>query len=144
MHAGAPSYCNMRIRKNFKTFLLRAQVMRFASVNKDGFPHVVPVCPLFHENKIYFVTDLGTVKLGNIERRPKVAVVFDHYEPSWRGLKGIMIQGRPKVIRRGDVFYKLRDRLYKKYPPYKKNSPFDVGESVIVEITPRKGFSWQE
>jgi nitroimidazol reductase NimA-like FMN-containing flavoprotein (pyridoxamine 5'-phosphate oxidase superfamily) len=134
----------MRIRKNFKTFILRSQVMRFASINKDGFPHVVPVCPLFYENKIYFVTDLGTVKLANMERKPKVALVFDHYEPSWRGLKGIMIQGKPKIIRRGEDFQELRDRFYRKYPPYRKNSPFDVGESVIVEITPRKGFSWQE
>jgi nitroimidazol reductase NimA-like FMN-containing flavoprotein (pyridoxamine 5'-phosphate oxidase superfamily) len=134
----------MRIPKGFKRFLLRAQVMRFASLNKNGFPHVVPVCPLFYENRIYFVTDIGTVKLGNISRTPKVAAVFDHYEPSWRGLKGIMIQGTTKIIRRGELFYKLRDQLYKKFPPYKKNSPFDVGESVIVEITPRKGFSWAE
>jgi nitroimidazol reductase NimA-like FMN-containing flavoprotein (pyridoxamine 5'-phosphate oxidase superfamily) len=134
----------MRIRQGFKTFMQRAQVMRFASVNKSGFPHVVPVCPVFYENKIYFVTDVGTAKLGNIQRHPRVAAVFDHYEPSWRGLKGIMIQGKPRIIRNGEMFYKIRDLLYKKFPPYKKNSPFEVGESVIVEITPKKGFSWQE
>jgi nitroimidazol reductase NimA-like FMN-containing flavoprotein (pyridoxamine 5'-phosphate oxidase superfamily) len=134
----------MRISKNFKTFIQRAQVMRFASVNKDGFPHVVPVCPLFHQNKIYFVTDMETVKLKNMQRHHKVAAVFDHYEPSWHGLKGIMVQGTPKIIRRGDTFYDLRQRFYRKFPPYKKNSPFDVGESVIIEITPRKNFSWAE
>jgi nitroimidazol reductase NimA-like FMN-containing flavoprotein (pyridoxamine 5'-phosphate oxidase superfamily) len=134
----------MRISKDFKTFVQRAQVMRFASVGRGGFPHVVPVCPLFYENKIYFVTDVGTVKLKNIQRHARVAAVFDHYDPSWRGLKGIMIQGTPKIIRRGDSFYDLRQRFYRKFPPYKKNSPFDVGESVIVEITPRKSFSWAE
>src|SRR5919201_11884 len=132
----------MRVPKGFKSFMLRAQVMRFSSLAKDGFPHVVPVSPVFYENKIYFATDVGSVKLRNIQRNPKVAAVFDHYDPSWRGLKGIMIQGTTKIIARGDMFYKIREQLYKKFPPYKKNAPFDVGETVIVEITPRDAFSW--
>lgn len=104
----------------------------------------MPVCPVFHRSKVYFVTDVGTVKIKNMQRHPKVAAVFDHYAPSWRGLKGIMIRGTPKLIRSGKAFYDLRERFYRKFPPYKKNSPFDVGESVIVEITPRKSFTWEE
>lgn len=134
----------MRISKNFKTFMQRAQVMRVATLAKDGSPHVVPVCPLFHGDRIYFVTDMGTTKFKNMQRHPKVGAVFDHYNPSWRGLKGIMIQGTPKFIRGGDAFYDLRARFYRKFPPYKKKAAFDVGESVIVEITPRKSFSWSE
>ena len=118
--------------------------MRFASINKDGSPHVVPVCPVFYRKKIYFATDTGTVKLRNIKQNPKVAAVFDHYTPTWRGLKGMMMQGKAKIIRRGEIFYTIREQLYRKFPPYKKNSPFDIGESVIIEITPRRGFSWAE
>jgi nitroimidazol reductase NimA-like FMN-containing flavoprotein (pyridoxamine 5'-phosphate oxidase superfamily) len=135
---------SMRISNNFKTFMQRAQVMRVATLGKGGFPHVVPVCPVFHANKIYFVTDAGTAKFTNMQRHPKVAAVFDQYDPSWRRLKGILIQGTPKFIRSGAAFFDLRARFYRKFPPYKKKAPFDVGESVIVEITPKKSFSWQE
>ena len=134
----------MRISKNFKTFMQRAQVMRVATLSKKGFPQVVPVCPVFLNNKVYFVTDMGTAKLKNMQRHRKVAAVFDHYDPSWRGLKGIAIQGTPKFIRSGDAFYDLRARFYRKFPPYKKKAAFDVGDSVIVEISPKKSFSWQE
>ena len=135
---------SMRISKNFKTFMQRAQVMRVATEGKNGFPHVVPVCPVFHNNKVYFVTDVGTAKMKNMQRHPKVSAVFDHYDRSWRGLKGIVIQGTPKFIRGGHAFYELRARFYRKFPPYKKKAPFDVGESVIVEITPKNSFSWEE
>src|SRR5262245_18997534 len=132
----------MAISKNFKTFMQRAQVMRVATLGKDGYPHVMPVCPVLHDDKIYFVTDMGTAKFKNMQRHRQVAAVLDHYNPSWRGLKGIMIRGTATFVRDGDAFYDLRARFYRKFPPYKKKAPFEVGESVIVEITPQKSFSW--
>jgi hypothetical protein len=53
-----------------------------------------------------------------------------------------MAQGKAKLIRRGPVFREVRARLYSKYKAYKSNSPFEEGESIIIEVKPENLFNW--
>lgn len=55
---------------------------------------------------------------------------------------GVMAQGKAKLIRRGPLFLKIRDLLYRKFRVYKSNAPFEEGECVIVEVTPTRLANW--
>ena len=56
--------------------------------------------------------------------------------------RGVMVQGRARVIERGPRFRGLRRRLYAKYPQYPREAALGETDSVIVELTPTHVFSW--
>jgi hypothetical protein len=68
--------------------------------------------------------------------------VADVYKAGWRDMGGVMARGRAALIRRGPRFRKVRGLLYRKFPVYKKNAPFDEGETIIVEVTPTRLIHW--
>jgi nitroimidazol reductase NimA-like FMN-containing flavoprotein (pyridoxamine 5'-phosphate oxidase superfamily) len=123
-------------------FLKSAPVIRVATVDRHGKPHVTPVCHAEVKGKIYWASDPDTEKVANIGRHRSVALVADIYKASWRTMGGVMVQGNAKIIRRGPLFHKVRGLLYRKFRVYKSNAPFEEGESVIIEVTPSRLVSW--
>ncbi len=123
-------------------FLHQQPVIRVATVSRRGRPQVTPVCHVEWRGKIYWATDLDAVKLANINRHRWVALVADVYRSDWRKMGGVMAQGKAKIVRRGPLFRKIRELLYKKFRVYKSNSPFEEGESVIIEVTPSHLIHW--
>ena len=73
--------------------------------------------------------------------RPHITVTVDLYSDYWASLKGVMVQGRAKLIERGPAFQRAKRKLYEKYPQYPEESALEEGD-VIVEVTPRHVFSW--
>ena len=79
----------------------RERVCRVATAGGRGMPHLVPVCQALAGGKIYFAS-------GN---------------DGWKAhLKGVMVQGRARLIPRG--------------------AALDESDSVVVEVTPTRVFTW--
>jgi hypothetical protein len=53
-----------------------------------------------------------------------------------------MVQGKASLIERGPRFRKIRSLLYKKYPQYPSEAALDESDSIIVEVTPTRIFTW--
>jgi nitroimidazol reductase NimA-like FMN-containing flavoprotein (pyridoxamine 5'-phosphate oxidase superfamily) len=123
-------------------FLNAAPLIRVATVNRQGSPHVTPVCHVEFKGRVYWASDPDAIKVANISRRRKVALVADTYKASWRGMGGVMVQGRADIIRNGPLFRRIRSLLYRKFKVYKSNSPFEEGESVIIQVTPSRVVHW--
>lgn len=132
----------MRLKKTETEMIRFARICRAATANRAGAPHCVPVCPLFDDKRIYFSSDMGAKKVRNLRQNPAAALIFDDYTDAWSGLRGVMIQGEAKIIERGPLFRKIRRLLYEKYPQYEAEAPLEEGEAVIVEVTPKRSFSW--
>jgi nitroimidazol reductase NimA-like FMN-containing flavoprotein (pyridoxamine 5'-phosphate oxidase superfamily) len=124
------------------SFLRKAPVIRVATVGSRGRPQVTPVCHVEFKGKIYWASDLDTAKLANLARRRSVALVADVYKAGWHDMGGVMAQGQARLIRRGPLFRKVRDLLYRKFKVYKSNAPFEEGESVIIEVRPSRLVNW--
>lgn len=131
----------MRWNKTERDFAGAARVARLATVDAGGIPHNVPICPLLINGKIYLGTETGAKKVRNVKANPNVSLVFDDYTESWAHLRGLMIQGRARVVSRQD-FRKLRTKMYAKYFQYASAAPLGEKDSAIIEVTPRKKFSW--
>ncbi len=114
-------------------FLRVARVARMATVGPDGSPHVVPVCPLLDRGMVYVATGAASRKVANLQANPRVALVFDDYVEDWGHLRGLMVQGRARLIRRGPRFDELRELFYAKFPQYPDAAPIGRGD-VIVEV----------
>ena len=130
-----------RFTKKLAEFVQFERVCRVATSGAAGMPHVVPVCHALGGGKLYIGSGTGR-KMKNLVENPQVTVVVDVYSDAWSLLRGVMIQGRAKLVRRGPGFRRGRDLLYRKYPQYRREAALSPADSVIVEITPSRVFSW--
>ena len=131
----------MKFNKAEKDFIQSMRVVRVATVDPDGVPHNVPVCPVVNNDKIYFGTERTAKKIHNIKTNPRVTVLFDEYTEAWEYLRGVMIQGDARIVNAAE-FRRLRKQIYAKYPQYESNAALGERDSVIVEVKPGKKFSW--
>ena len=132
----------MRLKKAIANLIERERVCRVATANKTGVPHLVPVCHVLVNGKIYFGSGNDARKVQNLKANPRAAVTVDLYSDDWSNLKGVMVQGTVNLIERGPRFKRIRALLYKKYPHYSEEAALDVSDSIIVEVTPTHVFSW--
>lgn len=131
----------MKLTKQERSFVDTARVARVATVDAGGVPHNVPICPLLHGERIYFATETESKKARNVAAHPQAAITFDDYTEAWEYLRGIMIVGQARVVKPAE-FRRIRKKLYAKYPVYRSMAPIEHGESVIVEIVPRRKATW--
>ena len=132
----------MRMTKATTRLLERERVCRVATAGRRGMPHLVPVCQVVAGGKIYFASGNDGRKALNLAENPQVAVTVDLYSEDWAHLKGVMVQGRARLIPRGATFRRIRVLLYKKYPQYPREAALDESDSVVVEVTPTRVFTW--
>ncbi len=132
----------MRMTKATARLIERERVCRVATAGGRGMPHLVPVCQALAGGKIYFASGNDGRKALNLAQNPQVAVTVDLYSEDWAHLKGVMVQGRARLIPRGATFRRIRALLYKKYPQYPREAQLDESDSVVVEVTPTRVFTW--
>ncbi|HLC40638.1 MAG TPA: pyridoxamine 5'-phosphate oxidase family protein [Methylomirabilota bacterium] len=118
------------------------RVCRVATVGASGMPHLVPVCHVVMNGKIYFASGGDGKKVLNLKANSRLALTVDLYSDDWVQLKGVMVQGKAQLITKGPAFRKIRARLYTKYPQYPEEAALDESDSVIIEVTPTHVFSW--
>jgi PPOX class probable F420-dependent enzyme len=131
-----------RLTRKAAEFVQWERVCRVATCGAAGIPHVVPVCHVLRGGKVYLGSGDDARKVKNIAENPNVTVVVDVYSDTWSLLRGVMMQGRAKIIARGPAFRRVRDLLYRKYPQYPREAALSPSDSVIVEVTPRRVFTW--
>jgi nitroimidazol reductase NimA-like FMN-containing flavoprotein (pyridoxamine 5'-phosphate oxidase superfamily) len=132
----------MRLKKSVAQLVGWQRVCRVATVDSRRRPHMVPVCHVLADGKLFFASGKDARKVRNLRAVPSIAVTVDLYADDWSQLKGVMIQGKAAIIEKGPRFRKLRELLYAKYPQYPEKAALEERDSVIVEVTPTNVFSW--
>jgi PPOX class probable F420-dependent enzyme len=130
------------MNKKVSKLIDRERVCRVATTGADGQPHLVPVCHVLAGDKIYFGSGDDGRKIRNLRDNPHIALTIDLYSDDWSHLKGVMVQGTATIITRGPRFTRARARLYQKYPQYRGDAALTTSDSVIIEVTPRRVFTW--
>src|SRR5207245_1037252 len=128
----------MRMTGAMARLIERERVCRVATAGRRGMPHLVPVCQVVAGGKIYFASGNDGRKALNLAENPRVAVTVDLYSEDWTHIKGVMVEGRARLIARGTAFRRIRARLYREYPQSareaachpKRGAQFDAGNPV--------------
>jgi len=119
-------------------FLRDNEVGRLATISENGLPHVVPVCYIYCSGTLWIATDYGTGKCRNLLSNNKVALVVD---TGYDSNRGILIQGRARIYKRGQEFRKIYAVFYKKFNWVRAN-PWKEGEAPFIKIKPIRKASW--
>ena len=91
---GRTRICSLIVFSPSELEFLRSQrIARLATVGPSGWPHVVPVMYAVTEDGA-FEFDVDGVKLRNLTREPRAAMVVDAMGPK----RGVSFQGRAELI----------------------------------------------
>ncbi|MFH1327334.1 MAG: pyridoxamine 5'-phosphate oxidase family protein [Candidatus Bathyarchaeota archaeon] len=130
--------------KTVEDFLLNGRILRMASVNKDGSPHIVPVWYLYENGKFYFTTNVNHVKVKNIKNMNKVAFTID-VGKGYSDLKGVIVHGIAKVTLEPEFFTDKFNKIISKYVGdlnHRVAKELLTMDNCVIEITPYKKISW--
>jgi PPOX class probable F420-dependent enzyme len=122
-----------------------ARVARFASVDADRRPHIVPITFALEGEVLYFAVDAkpkrttNLKRLRNIAANPAVSILIDHYEDEWEGLWWVRLDGTARVVTAPDESNQALDLLAQRYPQYLAIRP--AGPVVAVAIESMTGWS---
>jgi PPOX class probable F420-dependent enzyme len=81
-----------------------ARVVRLASVDAGGRPHLVPIVFVLVGETIYSAVDakpkrtVALRRLENVRANPLVSVLADHYDEDWRRLWWARADGSARVV----------------------------------------------
>lgn len=130
-----------------RRFLGAHRVARFASLDGEGQPHVLPVCYALLGDSAYFTIDEKPKRVGawrlkrmrNIVANPRVALVVDRYAEDWGRLGWVMLQGRADVLTDGDEHGRAQAALRARYPQL---APMAIEALPVVAIRIEQVKSW--
>lgn len=130
-----------------KKFVRSARVARLATADRNGQPHVIPICFAFDGKALYSPIDekpkksspLKLKRIKNIRANSRVAVVIDHYDENWKKLAYVLITGRATILLGGEKHKKAVLLLRQKYPQYRRMA---IRDRPMIRIRPTRVTSW--
>jgi general stress protein 26 len=126
-------------------FLKKQKVLRLATLDKNGNPHVVPVWYLFNSKKLYIGTNSKTEKAKNVKNNSKVSFCVDVGINS-PDIFGVMGRGDTKLIMEKNKVSRIEKTILLRYFKTLNNkSAKELLEETdcIIEITPNEYSVWE-
>lgn len=125
-------------------FLKEQKILRLATVDKRGNPHLVPVWYHYAGAKFYVGTNTRTKKARNIQKNGKVCFCVD--DGVWSPIHGVMGNGKARLILQQGRVKKIAEKILLRYfKTLKDKSARELLENTdcIIEITPSKITAWE-
>lgn len=131
-----------------RTSLARARVARLATADRDGRPHVVPICFAAVGSRLYSAIDEKPKRaepprlkrVRNVMVNPYVALIVDDYREDWRRLWYVLVLGTADVIqpRTAEHARALRALRHK----YRQYRTMRLEDRPVLGITPARMITW--
>jgi nitroimidazol reductase NimA-like FMN-containing flavoprotein (pyridoxamine 5'-phosphate oxidase superfamily) len=125
-------------------FLKEQKILRLCTIDKNNFPHIVPVWYMFSGGKIYIGTDTKTQKIKNLEKNNHVSFCVDVGVNS-PDIYGVMGQGIANIILERPKIKTIAKKILLRYFKTLENkSAKQLLEDTdcVIEIIPEKFSTW--
>jgi PPOX class probable F420-dependent enzyme len=124
-------------------FLAQPHKAALATIDKEGFPHVVAMGYLAKDGAIYMTSYGKAQKVLNIRRNPKVGVMIETGQ-NYADFVGVLLRGTCEIIEDPETVARTLRELGGNQP--KGAAPRAAASSapkrVVLKITPLKISSW--
>lgn len=134
-----------------RTMLETARTLQVASLNPDGWPHLVPMWFAVNDGGlIAFTTYYSSQKVRNLERDPRITVLVETGDV-YNELRGLSIDGEAEIVRDPQVTFRIRALISAKHegkprPPMTtvpvEDLPNWAFKRVTILVHPRRARSW--
>ena len=125
-------------------FLKTQKILRLATVDKRGMPHIVPVWYLYKDGVFYIGTNTNTKKAKNVKKNPKVSFCVDVGIRS--PIFGVMGRGIAKLIMNKKIVTSIAKKILLRYfKSLNNNSAQELlaQTNCIIKIMPKKITVWE-
>jgi len=145
----------IRSKEKIKEFLDKEHVGRIASIDKNGYPQIIPMNFVFLGDAIYMHSHTKGEKLENVTRNEKVGFEVDREleflpsyfeDPKDASLAdtlyiSVVIKGKGEIVKDRNEKTNALNGLMKKYQPEGKYEPISsemevLDEVAVIKITP--------
>jgi PPOX class probable F420-dependent enzyme len=138
----SPAMLNEQQRR----FLDTRRVGHLATADRNGVPHLVPVCHALGDNALYITVDekpkrrdIPLKRLRNIIENPQTAFVADRWDEDWRRLGWVMLRGRAEILDGGDEHDRAQALLIARYPQYRA---MNLAELPVIALRIARVTAW--
>lgn len=128
-----------------KDFIKEQKILRIATIDSKGNPHIVPVWYSYTNGKFYIGTNTRTSKARNVKQNPKVSFCIDIGIKSPE-IVGMMGTGRARLILEDKRVKSFAKKILLRYFKSLKNKSAQYlfeDTNCIIEIMPKKMVSWK-
>jgi len=125
-------------------FLKSQKILRLATIDNKGMPHIVPVWYLYSHKKFYVGTNTRTEKAKNLRKNKRVSFCIDVGIHSPK-IYGVMGKGNTKLILEKNKVLAIAKKILKRYFRTLENKSAKellVDTDCIIEISPKKLSTW--
>ena len=128
-----------------RRFLAGRRVGHLATADRQGNPHVVPVCFAVSGATLYVTVDekpkrgAPLKRIRNIAENPAVAVVVDRYDEDWTRLGWVMLRGAAEVLSSGTEHDEAQAALRRRYPQL---AAMRISGLAVIAVRIRRVSSW--
>jgi PPOX class probable F420-dependent enzyme len=116
----------------------------FATIDKDGYPHVVAMNYFAHDGAFYMTSYGKAQKVLNVRRNPNVALMVEAGD-EYSELRGVMIRGRCEILE-GEAAVRAvvegRAEAQANPAPVNPGAAATAPKRVVLKIVPEKVVSW--
>jgi PPOX class probable F420-dependent enzyme len=124
--------------------LASAPVVRLATVDASGVPHLVVVVFAVDGDRIYTAVDAkpkrsrDLKRLRNIRENPRVAVLADHYEDDWSRLWWVRADASAEILDDPGAMARPIALLAARYRQYRDDPP----QGPVIALTVDRWTGW--
>ena len=124
-------------------FLREPHKAALATIDKDGFPHVVAMGFQAQDGALYMTSYAKAQKVVNIRRNPQVGVMIEAGQ-RYADFRGVMIRGRCEIIEDPQLVetFMRRVRARQGLTEAPATAITSAPKRVVLKITPEKIASW--
>jgi PPOX class probable F420-dependent enzyme len=130
-----------------RLFLGHRRIGHLATADRDGAPHVVPVCFVVCKGSLYVTIDAKPKRsastplkrLKNIVENPAVAVVVDRYDEDWGQLGWVMLRGHAEILMGGTEHDQAQALLRSRYPQLER---MQIADLPVIAVRIASATSW--
>jgi PPOX class probable F420-dependent enzyme len=123
-------------------FLRANRKAALATLDRDGFPHLVAMTFGVHDGVYYMTSYAKAQKVLNIRRDPKVGLMVEA-GGSYAELKGVMVRGNCEIIEGEDA---VRDAWAvisgASATPRRRETNDSAAKRVVLKVIPHKTVTW--
>ena len=127
-------------------FLDAGRVGHLATADRNGAPHLIPVCYAIEVASLYITVDekpkrrdMPLKRVRNILENPQAAFVVDRWDEDWSRLGWVMLRGPAEILNAGAEHDRAQALLRERYPQYRTMA---LGELPVIALRIARVTSW--
>jgi PPOX class probable F420-dependent enzyme len=129
-----------------QAFLEEERILQVATIDHDGFPHLVAMWYVLVNNEITFWTYAKSQKAVNLRRDPRLTCMVEAGE-LYAELRGVQIKGHALINDDREFVQKVGETIWERYtgPLNESTRPMVTAQAskrVVITVKPVEIVSW--